>query len=85
MTATILLAVVTTKMIEMMNGALEVAIRVAKGIARAEQGVVAMIIQAAVCVRAANSKVEQEEKILVLMNWSLLRYVCSTSLASRST
>jgi hypothetical protein len=48
-------------------GALEVAIRVIKGVARAEHGV-AMVIQAAVCVRAADSKAEQEENILVLMN-----------------
>jgi hypothetical protein len=61
---TILLAATTTKVI----GALEVAIRVIKGVARAEHGVVAMVIQAAVGVRAANSKAEQEEKTLVSTN-----------------
>jgi hypothetical protein len=55
---TILPAATTTEVI----GALEVAIRVIKGVARAEHRVVAMVIQAAVCVRAANSKVDQEEK-----------------------
>jgi hypothetical protein len=69
--ATILLAVMTTKMIEMMVGGLEVAIRVIKGVARVEQEVVAMVIQAAVCVRAADFKAEQEEKVLVLTSWSL--------------
>ena len=57
-TATILLAVTTTKMIKMTIRALEVTIRVIKGIARAEQGMVALLIKAAVCVRAADCKAE---------------------------
>jgi hypothetical protein len=69
----ILLAVTMTKMIKIIIGGPEVAIRVIKGIARAEQR--AVVIQTVVCIRAADSTVEQEEKILVLMNW-LMRYVC---------
>jgi hypothetical protein len=72
---TILLAAAMTKVIEMIIGALEVAIRVIKGIAIAEQGVV-VVIQVVVWVRPADSKVEQEENILVSMNQSLSRYVC---------
>lgn len=63
-TVVILLAVTMTEAI----GALGVAIRVIKGVARVDHGVVAMVIQAAVCVRAADSKAEQEEKTLVSMN-----------------
>ena len=59
-----LLAATTTKVIT----ALEVAIRVIKGVAKAEHGVVTMVIQAVTCIRVANSKVEWEEKTLVLMN-----------------
>jgi hypothetical protein len=75
--ATILLAETTTKLIKMMIGALKVAI--IKVIAKAEQEVVAMVIQVVVCVRVANSKVEEDEKILVSTNWSLSRYVCFKS------
>jgi hypothetical protein len=73
---TILPAATTTEVI----GALEVAIRVIKGVARAEHRVVAMVIQAAVCVRAANSKVDQEEKTPVS---TLLRYVCLNIISVR--
>jgi hypothetical protein len=66
----------TTKMIDMTIVPLKVAISVIKGIAWAEQGAVAVVIQAAVCVRTADSKAEQEGKIQVSMNWSLSGYVC---------
>jgi hypothetical protein len=47
-----------------------------KGRARAEEGVVALVIQVAMCIREADFKASQKEKNLALTNWSLLRYVC---------
>ena len=72
----------------MMIGALEVVTTAIKAIARAEQGVLAVLMRAAVCVRAADSKAEREEKILESMNRSLSRYVCLNLvnvLANRTT
>ena len=69
-----LLLVVTTT--EMMIGVPAVVI---KDIARAEEGVVVVVILTEVNAREANSKVGQEEKILVLMNWTLSRYFAPIS------
>jgi hypothetical protein len=75
MTAMILLAAITPNMIEMMIGVPEVAIKAIKGAAMAEEGVVAVVIPAAVdSTREVNSKAGQEEKILVLMNGTLSKY-----------
>jgi len=63
-------------MIEMMIGVPAVVI---KGVARAEEGVVAAVILTAVDTREADSKAGQEDKILVSVNWTLSRYFAPTS------